>query len=96
MVDPTTTAIIVALSAIALVLLDAVRKTIAREEWDRAAFSGAMAVALSYSFVYLVVTYRAKWTLVANRLQLEWLVPERAPAAHGGAQGDHQTETASR
>jgi hypothetical protein len=40
MVDPTTSAIIVALSAIALlVLLNALRKTIAAAEWDGAAFS---------------------------------------------------------
>jgi hypothetical protein len=34
-----------------------------------------MSVVISYRFVYLVVTYRGEWTLVANRLQIEWLVP---------------------
>jgi hypothetical protein len=67
----------VALSTIALlVFLTALRKTIARAEWDGAAFFGALSVVLAYNFVYLAVTYRGEWIVFANRIQVEWQVPE--------------------
>jgi hypothetical protein len=79
MVDPTTSATVVALSAIALlVLISALRKTIARAEWEGAAFFGAMLVVLSYGFVYLVVTLRGAWIANATPYYVEWLVPEWA------------------
>jgi O-antigen ligase len=75
MVDVTITAIVGGLSAIAsLVLLNALRKTIARSEWGRTALFGALSVML-FSLVYLVVTYSDAWVKITKQNQDLWLVP---------------------
>jgi O-antigen ligase len=76
MVDPTTSTIVATLSAIALlVLCNALRKTIARSEWDAAALLGALSVAL-FSLVYLVLTYSDAWVVVTKQYQDIALVPQ--------------------
>jgi hypothetical protein len=76
MVDPVTAAIVVALSTMALcVLLNALRKTIARAEWDDAALFGALSVVLTASFVYMVVVYRGEGSAVSDGFQVELLMP---------------------
>lgn len=75
MVDSTTSVIVTALSALALlVLLNAVRKTLARSEWDRAALFGALSASL-FSSVYMVVTYSGTWVMITKQDQDLWLVP---------------------
>jgi O-antigen ligase len=76
MVDPIASTIIVALSALALLIfLNAIRKTIARGEWDSAALFGASSVILTKSLACLAVTYRGEWTIIANRFEFEVLTP---------------------
>jgi hypothetical protein len=75
MVSSTTSAIVVALSAIAfLLLLNALRKTIARSEWNGVALLGALSVAL-FSFVYVAVAYSGTWVVVNKQNQDIFLVP---------------------
>lgn len=70
-------ALVVGLSTVAsLILLNALRKIVARKEWDGAAFFGAASVLLTVNLVYVVVTYRGEWIVVANRLGIEWQVAD--------------------
>ena len=75
MADPTITAMIVALSALSLiVLLTALRETVAESGWDSAALLGAFSVML-FSTAYLAVTYSGAWVSVTRQNQDIWLLP---------------------
>jgi O-antigen ligase len=68
--------IIVALSALALLIfLNAIRKTVARGEWDSAALFGALSVVLTKNLACVAVTYRGEWTVIASPFQLQVLMP---------------------
>ena len=67
MADPVTSAAIVALTVAALlILLSALRKARAREEWSGSATLGAVIVLLTISFVELFVTYLGLWDKERN------------------------------
>jgi hypothetical protein len=73
-VDPTSATIVACSAAAFVVLSNAVRKTIARSEWDGAALFGALSVML-FSAVYVFVTYSGAWVMVTKQFQDQWLVP---------------------
>ena len=76
MVSTFTSAIVVALSVIALaVLLSALRKSIKSSAWNSAALLGALSVVL-FSSVYLVLTYSSSWDLVTEQNQDLRLKPQ--------------------
>lgn len=75
MINAETSVAVVAASGIAfLVLLNALRKTIAASEWDSAALVGALSVVL-FGLAYVVVTYSGAWDLVTEQYQEMQLKP---------------------
>lgn len=78
MVDATASAVVVAISGVAmLVLINALRKTVARSEWDSASLLGALSVAL-FSAVFALVTYSGTWNMVAEQGHEDQLKPQWA------------------
>jgi hypothetical protein len=78
MVDATASAVVAAISGIALlVFINALRKTIARSEWDSASVLGALSVAL-FSSVYVIVTYSGTWKMVVEQSYEDQLKPQWA------------------